>query len=157
MAYFRAQYWGGQDWAGSFWGAASIVVPPSPPPAASLPSGGVTHRRRRRILLPDGNIYMPATEEEFQDYIASIIRDAEARREAEEAPQRPRRRRIKGAVQPPPAVPRMAVPAILPDGFYEALANYRDAVLNYSLISQAWANYQAEMDDDETVTLLLLS
>lgn len=156
--YFGNRYFGARYFGGGYFGPESEIV--VPPVVAELRPGGITHRRkRRRILLDDGRIYIPATDEEYQDYIETLLRSIVERQERAAEPVKPKRRRKRAAkAQPPPMTAKMVLPSPLPAGFYEALAQMREDVLNYSLISRAWVNYLAEVEEDEeTVTLLLLS
>ena len=130
-----------------------------------LRPGGITHNRkgraakdtrRRRILLPDGRILIPADDQEYRRAVAQIVANLQADAETAEPPKR-RRRVVRDAVVAPPAVPKLAPVQALPMEFYTALEFHRQGVLNYLSILAAWQAYLAEMDEDEAVTLLMVS
>lgn len=138
---------------------------PSSVQGVMLRPGGVTHNRRtkaqkdtrrRRILLPDGRILIPADDAEYRRAVDQIVANLESGEESAEPP-KPARKRLRGAVVAPAAVPKLAPVQALPAEFYTALEFNRQGVLNYLSILAAWQGYLAEMDEDEAVTLLLLN
>ena len=147
------------NWTADSAGFTYSGVPVAPDIPAAPALGGIGHkRRRRRIRLDDGSIWEPASEADFQDYIASLIRSLEAKLPPPlEPPAKPRKRRYKAAVKSLAEIPRLMLRQPLPAGFYEALANNHANVLNSHLLAQAWADYLAEVEEDEDVTMLLLS
>lgn len=138
---------------------------PSSVQGVMLRPGGVTHNRRtkaqkdtrrRRILLPDGRILIPADDAEYRRAVDQIVANLESGEESAEPP-KPARKRLRGAVVAPAAVPKLAPVQALPAEFYTSLEFHRQGVLNYLSILAAWQAYLAEMDEDEAVTLLLLN
>lgn len=134
---------------------------PTPPPTSTPTGGGGRHRQRRRILLEDGRIYIPGTDEEYRAYVEALLARALERAEQRanplpEAVERPRRvgRRPKPK---PPMPPKSALPAGLPDQFFEILARGQRNVLNSHKIARAWAAYVAEEADEEEALTMLLS
>lgn len=152
LEYFGLQWWGETG------GSPPVVTPDQ---GVMLRPGGITHNRkgkaaRRRILLPDGRILIPADDAEYRAYVAQIVANLESGEETPEPPKRARKR-LRGAVVAPAAVPKLAPVQALPSEFYTALEFHRQGVLNYLSILSAWQAYLAEMDEDEAVTMLLLN
>lgn len=142
-----AYTWSAND-AGLEWsGAVTLDTPRT--------GGGKGKRRRRRILLDDGRILEPADDRAYRAAVEQII--ANFPHAKPEAAQAPKKRRYKGAVKSPEAVPKLAPKRALPVDFYQTLDLHNESVLSYREISQAWAAYQAQMADEEDVEALLLS
>lgn len=144
-----------------FTGAGQPAEVVTPSTDARVPGAGGGHKRksraekdtrRRRILLADGTIITPRNDEEYRILVAEII---EGQRVIEPpAPQKPRKRRIKGAVVQP-TTPKMVNISAIPAEFYEGLELQRQGVLNYLSILQAWQVYLAAQDEADTEMLLL--